>query len=245
MKNSKFTGVQDPIEAFVASASAGDIEAIRTQVAQGFDLNCTDRLGDTVLERVISELACCSATPRYEVIREMLHLGADPGLLSDDGSSPLFTATLHMDSEMLRILLDAGADPNQPLRILLGAGVEPGVLSTDAIDESLYDWAEFAYRYEVWHSRLPAPATAADTADQGSWLLYLDRLAVTYGKRRPDYLRLLRARGALALAEVQAANRGIGRRAVERRRQTLSWNSLLALHSAPVAIKPPPHHVEE
>ncbi len=76
------------------------------------------------------------------MIREILRLGADPRVLSHDGSNPLFTAVLHMDNEMLRILLDAGADPNQPLRIPLAAGSD--AWSTDAMDESLYDWAEFA-----------------------------------------------------------------------------------------------------
>lgn len=199
----KRTEVQDPIAAFVASACAGDIDAIRAQVAEGFDLNATDRLGDTILEQVLSELEFFPATSKYDVIREMLRLGADPRGLGEDGSSPLFTAVLNMDTKMVCILLDAGADPNQMLRILLGPGAEPDGVGMDSMEETLYDWAEFAYRYEVWSNKLPDEANAAAGTNREAWLRYLDHLAVKYGKRRPDHLRLLRQRGALSMSELR------------------------------------------
>lgn len=197
--------VQDRIDAFVSSACAGDIEAIRAQVASGFDLNGTDHLGDTILEQVISQLELYPEAPKYQITREILRLGADPGALSQDGSSPLFTAVLNMDCEMVRLLLDAGANPNEPLRILLGAGADPNAVSMDAIEESLYDWAEFAYRYEVWNNKLPTDKGTPDRADIDAWLRHLARIAVKYGKRRPDHLQLLRQRGALSLSELRQA----------------------------------------
>jgi ankyrin repeat protein len=211
MKSKMHTEVQDPIAAFVASACVGDTDAMRAQVAEGFDLNARDRLGDTILEQVISELEFFPATPKYAVIREMLHLGADPRGLGEDGSSPLFTAVLNMDTEMMRILLDAGADPNEVLRILLGPGTDPDVPGMDSMDESLYDWAEFAYRYEVWSNKLPDGANAAFGTNREAWLRYLDHLAVTYGKRRPDHLRLLRQRGALSMSELRHRSTVTGR----------------------------------
>jgi ankyrin repeat protein len=180
---------EERIQAFVSSACAGDIKAMRCHVAGGFDLNATDRFGDTILERVIGDLEFSPPTPKYRVIQEMLRLGADVRGLSEDGSSPLFIAVLNMDTEMVRILLDAGADPN--------------TATMYARDESLYDWAGFVYRYEVWNGRLPEGVTAASRTDTDAWLRRLDRLAVKYGKRRPDHLRLLRQRGALSMCELR------------------------------------------
>ena len=192
---------EEQIGSFVASACAGDIEAMRAQVAAGLDLNGWDQFGDTLLEQVISKLDL--EAPRYEVVQEMLRLGADPCRLSKDGSSPLFVAVLNMDTEMLRILLDGGADPNALLRITLGAKGDARGMEMDNVDESLYDWADFAYRYEVWNMRLPEEASAAERSSEDAWLGYLDRLAVQHGKRRPDHLRLLRERGALSMAELR------------------------------------------
>ncbi|MEF8750097.1 MAG: ankyrin repeat domain-containing protein [Candidatus Accumulibacter propinquus] len=194
---------EQQIRAFVSSACAGDIDAMRAQVAEGLDLNGRDRFGDTLLELVISELEYCPEAPKYRVVQEMLRLGADPCGLSKDGSSPLFMAILNMDTEMLRILLNGGADPNALLRITLGAGADPDVLEMETLGESLYDWADFAYRYEVWSMNLPEEATVAERSDMDAWLGYLDRLAVKHGKRRPDHLRLLRQRGALSMAELR------------------------------------------
>lgn len=83
-----------------------------------------------------------------------------------------------------------------------GAGADPGMVEIETVGESLYDWADFAYRYEVWNMNLPEGATAAERSNKDAWLRYLDRLAVKHGKRRPDHLRLLRQRGALSMAEL-------------------------------------------
>lgn len=183
---------EEQIQSFVASACAGDIDAMRAQVAGGFDVNGTDRFGDTILERVISGLEHWPAAPKYAVVREMLRSGADPRRLGRDGCGPLLAAVLNMDVEMLCILLDAGADPNA-VRIW-------------TTGERLYDWADFVYRYEVWNAKLPEDAAAADTANPDAWLRYLDRLAVKHGRRRPDYLRLLRERGAISSREFRSGN---------------------------------------
>lgn len=181
--------VEERTRIFLSSACKGDIEAMRAQVVGGFDLNGKDRFGDTILERVINDLELFPTTRKYEVIREMLRLGADPQGLSEDGSSPLLIAVLNMDAEMVRILLDAGADPN--------------AVGMRARNELLYDWADFVYRQEVWNVKLPEEATMADRTDIDAGLRYLDRLAVKYGRRRPDHLRLLRERGALSISEWQ------------------------------------------
>ena len=155
-----WTADDERIQTFVSCACAGDIGAMRAQVAAGFDLNGTDRFGDTILERVISDLEFCSETPKYEVVKELLRLGADPNAVRMHSS-----------------------------------------------DELLYDWAVFVYRYEVWNVKLPEEAKAVDPADKDAWLLYLDSLAVKYGKPRPEYLRLLRARGALSISELRQGSK--------------------------------------
>ncbi|HNC52900.1 MAG TPA: ankyrin repeat domain-containing protein [Accumulibacter sp.] len=183
---------EEQIRTFVATACAGDLDTMRAQVTGGFDLNGTDRFGDTILERVISDLEHCPAAPKHAIVREMLRLGADPRRLGRDGCGPLLSAVLNMDVEMLRILLDAGADPNA-VRIW-------------STGELLYDWADFVYRYEVWNAKLPQEAAAVDRANPDAWLRYLDRLAVSYGKRRPDHLRLLRERGAFSSIEFRSGS---------------------------------------
>jgi hypothetical protein len=182
------TDVRSQVKTLMSSACIGDIDAIRAQVAGGFDLNGRNHFGDTILEYAINALEYYPETPKYEVVHTMLKLGADPNGLSQDGSTPLFAAVMNMDSGMLRLLLDAGADPNV-FRTRLDGGVE-----------SLYDWASHAYLYEVWKSRPPLEATAAER-DEDVWLAHLSRLAGQYGKRRPDHLQLLRERGARSTAE--------------------------------------------
>jgi hypothetical protein len=196
--------LRDPLAAFVASACAGDTAAMRAQVAGGLDVNGYDQLGDTILQHVITALEPCPALRRHQAISELLQLGADPGAVGRDGASPLFQAAMNMDSGLLRILLDAGADPNAMLRILAGAGRgSPPAGADRRCEQSLYDWAKFAYCYEVWRGGLPGQVGQNDGQSEEDWLEQVDRLALRHGKRRPDHLRLLRERGALRLAELR------------------------------------------
>lgn len=184
--------VDSQIKTFISGACTGDVDAIRSQVAKGFDLNGTNQFGDTLLEYAISVLEFYPEAPKYEVVREMLQLGADPNAPSQDGSSPLFAAVLNLDTEMLRLLLDAGADPNV---VRMG---------TDGAAESLYDCAHSAYLHEVWKSHLPKGVAPAEGEDEDAWLRQLAHLAVTYRKQRPDHLQLLRERGALSMFELRS-----------------------------------------
>lgn len=182
--------VDSQIKTFISGACAGDVDAIRSQVAKGFDVNGTNQFGDTLLEYAISVLELYPEAPKYEVILEMLQLGADPNAPSQDGSSPLFAAVLNLDTEMLRLLLDAGADPNV-VRI-----------RTDGAVESLYDCAHSAYLDDVWKNLLPEGVAPAEGEDKDAWLRQLAELAVKYRKQRPDHLQLLRERGALSTLEL-------------------------------------------
>lgn len=197
MKNQKrqAVDVERQVKAFMSSACAGDVDAIRALVARGFALNGTNHFGDTILEYTISVLEFYPEAPKYEVVQEMLRLGANPDILSVDGSGPLFAAALNMDTDMLRLLLDAGANPNV------------GRIRVDGVLESLYDWAHSAYRYEVWKGHPSEEVTPAERADEDARLRHLARLAAKYDKQRPDHLQLLRERGALSTFELRLAKR--------------------------------------
>ncbi|MEF8736787.1 MAG: ankyrin repeat domain-containing protein [Candidatus Accumulibacter necessarius] len=58
MKNheQRAADVNSQIKIFMSAACAGDFDAIRLQVAEGFDLNGTNQFGDTLLEYAISAL---------------------------------------------------------------------------------------------------------------------------------------------------------------------------------------------
>lgn len=183
---------EDLYEEFKTAARAGDLETMRKMVAEGFNVNDDLDTDMTLLEEVIGELGMAEDVPRHDVVREMLSLGADPKRLSDEGSSPLFAALLSMDTEMVRILLDAGTDPN--------------AMEMESEFESLYDWAEADYQFEVWgEDKPPETPTTEEQLDSGLWLEFLDRLAVAHDRLRPDHLRLMHERGARRMTELKLA----------------------------------------
>jgi hypothetical protein len=173
---------------FMQAVVAGNIEEMRLQVAAGFDMATADRFGASILEAAISDLEFLPEIAKYEVVKELLRLGANPCQRNGDGFGPLFAAVLNMDTEMLRILLDAGADPNAE--------------QMESATESLYDWAEFDYRYEVWNINNYGDATEQDYRDEDVWLNFLEARALAEGKRGPDHLKLLRAKGGLSMSEL-------------------------------------------
>lgn len=173
---------------FLCALEAGNLEFIRAQIAAGFDLATLDRFGRPILGIAVIDLCYAPGVSAYEVVKELLNLGANPNLQGEDSSGPLFEAVLNMDTEMLRILLVAGADPN--------------IVEMDDLSESLYDWAEFDYRYEIWNVNNFGNPTPQDHRDEDTWLKYLTNHAREDGKREPDHLQLLRAYGALSASEL-------------------------------------------
>jgi hypothetical protein len=193
----------DPIREFVKVACKADVDQMRALVSAGLNLKDRDYDSNTVLERLIDALDYEPDAPKYDIVKEALRLGADPRQLSTFGLGSLFAAVVCMDTEMLRILLDAGADPN-----------------LDGIDdeaESLYDWAMFDYRFEVWNLEFPDDPTEAEWSDEASKLAFMDRLAIMHGKRRPDHLQLLRERGALSMEEIRERGQRFELRLSEKR----------------------------
>ncbi|PIA68489.1 hypothetical protein CDR19_21215 [Ectopseudomonas toyotomiensis] len=190
------TSTQELLDA----AAAGDFEWVRQLAQAGADLNALDD-GETLLDRAVSALTLPDPVPAFaaDMLRLLLQLGADPNRPGDEGMTALHTAMLARNVELMRILLEGGAVPNDM------PGSSPG--------ETLYDWAEFDYRYSTWDepfglqgSLMPPDApTTGDKASEDAWLLYLDRCAVKHGARRPDYLFLLREFGGRRASELSSS----------------------------------------
>lgn len=162
----------------INAITAGDAEAIRQLVSTGHDANGLSESGDTPLTVAVSSIE--DAGLRRQIVELLLSLGSLPKP-NPKGCGPLFSAVIQMDYDVLALLLAHGADPNQE----------------HDMGESLYEWAEFDYRYEAWDLELPESSTDADRASEAAWLEFLDRLAVKFGKQRPTGLRLLLEHGAM------------------------------------------------
>jgi ankyrin repeat protein len=147
---------------------------------QGANINETNKWGDSLLDELIRLIY--DEDERRHVVKFMLNRGADPLIRNNEAFGPLGSAILAQDTEVLRLLLDHGADPN--------------IECDDGMHELLYDYAEFDYRYETYDFRLPEEPAESDKESEEAWLNFLDRIARKYDKRRPDYLMLLRQRGA-------------------------------------------------
>lgn len=158
-------------------------------------------------------------------LRKLLEAGADPNFVTEDGDSLLMLActaweTNHNPVETVRLLLEAGADPNhvidgcnpivtaifaeQPkvVELLLLHGADPNAIVEGR--ETIYELAEFDYRYEQYNLHLPETPTEQDEADEDAWVAMLDRFATKYGKRHPEELLALRRYGAKTTRELAA-----------------------------------------
>ena len=189
----------DPkVDALISAATAGDFERVRSLVASGADVNGCVRNGATVLMEAIGDPDNSDTSLRLAIARELLSLGADPCKTDNEGSGPLCNAAVRMDTEVLRLLMDAGANPNNE------TGWEEG--------RTAYDLAAEDYYVSTWISAedipfgsegLPEEPDANDLATHDTWLAFLDRMAIKYGKRRPDFLFLMRERGARLAGELK------------------------------------------
>ncbi|MGG3796033.1 hypothetical protein ABEU86_17365 [Pseudomonas paraversuta] len=183
--------------------------------------------------------AVCEAAIRddFHQINALVAAGANLNALNSNGDTLLQEMVFwlaedqsQLCGEMLRLLLQLGADPNilgdegssaltaamlcmdsELLGILLSAGADPNQPKGLCESDSFYDWAELDYCYNVWMRdneefelmSPPEEPTDADQVSEESYLDYLDRMAVKYGVRRPDHLFLLRSYGAKSAHEIK------------------------------------------
>ena len=94
--------------ALLFAARVGDLESARILVAAGSDLDATDAWG-------VTPTVYAAHSGFRELAEFFVGNGADPNI-ADAGFSALHLAILRRDGELVRILLDHGADPNTRLR---------------------------------------------------------------------------------------------------------------------------------
>ena len=94
--------------ALLFAARVGDLESARILVAAGSDLDATDAWG-------VTPTVYAAHSGFRELAEFFVDSGADPNI-ADAGFSALHLAILRRDGELVRILLEHGADPNARLR---------------------------------------------------------------------------------------------------------------------------------
>jgi len=91
-------------EMFMAIEDGG-IEAVKSLIAAGADLNAINKYGYPPLHIAI-------ITQKSEIVRLLLAAGADLNAIDKYGYTPLYNAIITWKSEIVRLLLDAEADVN-------------------------------------------------------------------------------------------------------------------------------------
>ncbi len=87
--------------------AAGDLAKVRTLIAHGANINARSNYGYTAL-------SVAAASPgNLPTVLLLLDKGADPKAVDKDGVGPLWLACARGDSEIVRELLQRGADPNE------------------------------------------------------------------------------------------------------------------------------------
>ena len=119
-------------------------------------------------------------------VQRALDEGADPRDTDENGHGPLYFAVLEDNPDVLRLLLEHGADPNTV--------VDDGY--------TIYDFASMDYSCEMVRYEWPGHLTEKDLLSEDSRLHALDRLAVKYGLPRPECLLVLREFGARRMNEL-------------------------------------------
>ncbi len=171
------------------AACTNDLETINVLVNAGFDKKSIDEHGEPILSDIVFNLLEDLAPHRYEMVRLLIDMGFSPNHLDSEGSGALTHAMLSMDAEMLQVLLEGGAKPNET------SGFKEG--------ETLYDWAAFDYVYQIWGgNKFPEEPSKNALVDEDSWLLWIDEIAMKHQRQRPDYLLILRKYGAVGGVEL-------------------------------------------
>ena len=123
---------QSPEESVFAAAKFGDIEAIKSHLAQGADINGRDDDGSTAM-------GLAAIAGQVEAMRYLIEQGADVNITSNDGGVPLHGAAFFGEYEAVELLLDAGADPN----VISDDGYTPTDVSSAPWGEEIEGIAKF------------------------------------------------------------------------------------------------------
>ena len=183
-------------KALIEAIANLDMDAVERELAAGADLNALGQYGEPPMIKAMGDYYATRhpETKDDEECRafavaffsDLIRLGADPHWLDDEGGGILISPIFAQDEAMMTMLLEHGVDPNLGLRYPT---------------ETVYDFAEFDYRFET---NLPfGDPTPEDRVNPDAWLRFLDCEAIAYGKPRPDFLFALRRHGALTTRELR------------------------------------------
>lgn len=92
----------------------GSLDRVERLIAQGADLEALGPKGETVVFTAVAHMRLQRRDGR--ILRALLSAGCDLGARMPDGKTPLHFAATLGDSEIVRVLLEGGAPPDQPLR---------------------------------------------------------------------------------------------------------------------------------
>jgi len=88
------------------AAKSGDINAVRTLLDKGADVNEKDGVGGTPLFWAVRE-------GHTELAKLLIEKGADVNKGTNIGETPLYTAVSHGHTELAKLLIERGADVNK------------------------------------------------------------------------------------------------------------------------------------
>ncbi|MGG4392837.1 ankyrin repeat domain-containing protein [Paenibacillus thiaminolyticus] len=95
------------------SAHCGRVEAVRTLLDLGAEVNAMSRSAISFIPSNTALHAAIAGARNQEVIQLLLERGANPGLFDSNGHTCLHVAAMHDDGiEVIRLLLEHGADVN-------------------------------------------------------------------------------------------------------------------------------------
>ncbi len=165
------------------AACNNDLDTIKALLNAGFDKESIDEYGEPIFSDIVFNLLEEQAPHRYDMVKSLIELGFDPHNLDTEGSGAITHAMLSMDTEMLQVLIEGGARPNET--------------SGFKANETLYDWASFDYIYQIWGgNKYPQQPPEKALSNEDSWLQWINEIAEKQQRRCPDHLLLLRKLGA-------------------------------------------------
>ena len=68
--------------------------------------------GDSLLDSIVGELVINEKPYRYQIIKLLIELGANPNQVSNDGFHAILAPIFQEDHEMIKVFLEGGFNPN-------------------------------------------------------------------------------------------------------------------------------------